>query len=171
MRKDQKKELIAEFHALFEDNNFVVTDFTGVKVNSINTLRHKLHAENVEYVVVKNTLAQIALKNCGLGDLSDRFSQNNGVAFVKGDPVKLAKVLKEYAKTEAKFKIKFGVLEKQYIDQSQVEALAELPDKNTLIAVFMGTLMAPLTNFVRMINQPLTSFACAVKQLAEKQEN
>lgn len=171
MKHEQKVVKIQDLKKLFADcESYFVTDFKGINVNSFNDLRKKLGQDNINYVVVKNTMARIALKEQGQNDVAVRLTENNAIAFIQDDPVKVARILKEYCKKEAKLKIKFGVLSHQCISDKQIVALADMPDKPTLIAQLCGLLNAPLVNFTRLINQPLTSFACAIKQLADKQE-
>ncbi|MBP7461380.1 MAG: 50S ribosomal protein L10 [Candidatus Delongbacteria bacterium] len=171
MKKEQKVVKIQDLKKLFDDcESYFVTDFKGISVNSFNDLRKKLVQDKINYVVVKNTLARIALKDKGRSDIAERLTENNAIAFIQDDPVKAARILKEYCKKEAKLQIKFGVLAQTSITDKQIVALADMPDKPALIGQLCGLLNAPLINFARLINQPLTSFACAMKQLADKQE-
>jgi large subunit ribosomal protein L10 len=172
MRREQKVERVEELKELFSKNEtFIVTTVTGITVNSVNSLRKKLHADDIRYVVVKNTLARLALKETGRETIADKMIGNNVIAFSGSDPVKAAKIFKDFSKQEKKFEVKFGVLDQDYLDNKQVEALADLPDHTTLIATFAMLLNTPLTNFARLLKEPVSGFARLLNQMAEKKEN
>ena len=172
MKQETKVIRLEQLRELFTTNEtFIVTDFKGISVNSINELRKKLNSDKISYLVVKNTLARKALAEAGKEEISAKLSGTNAIAFSGDDPVTAAKILKDFAKKEKKLDIKFGVLSTDYLDKNQVEELADMPDYPTLLAKFAMLLNTPVTNFARLMVEPVSGFARLIKQLSEKQEN
>jgi large subunit ribosomal protein L10 len=154
MLKRTDKEKVVE--QLTEDfrkaKSIVFTDFKGVKVNEAKVLRTKLRDSKVVYGVYKKTLIQIALNNAKIkGNIKD-YKGPVGLAVSYEDEVTPAKVIYEYTRESGKLNIVSGVLEDKYLEKKEIVALAKLPSKEELIAKVVGSIKAPISNFVGVLS-------------------
>ena len=129
----------------------VVTDFKGLTVEEVTALRVKLLEQGVDYQVVKNTLARIALTDGPHESIKDRFKEQCAVAFGYEDPVAAAKALIDYAKANKKFVVRFASLQGKVIDAEGIKSLSTLPSKPQLLAQVLGTMNAVPTNLVSVL--------------------
>lgn len=129
-----------------------LADFRGMNVDQATTLRNELRKASVEYKVFKNTLFDIAAKETESACLAPYLAGPTSVAISYDDPVNAAKVLSKFSK-EAKgaFTLKAGMLSGKLLDVTQIQALAELPSREVLIAKMLGSMQAPATNFVGVL--------------------
>lgn len=152
MQRAQKAEIIEALKEKADRASIaVVTDFKGLKVEELTILRSKLRESGVDYHVVKNTLARIAVTDGQHEVLKDSFKENCAVAFGYDDPVSCAKVLVEYAKGNKKFLLKTASLEGKLIDTQGLTDLSKLPSREELLAKTLGTMNAVPTNFVSLM--------------------
>jgi large subunit ribosomal protein L10 len=153
LTKSRKKEMLQELQSTISDSQgMVFTDFQGSGVSALQTLRTQLRVENARYKVVKKTLFNKALQNLGFEvSLAEQLPGNLGVVFA-GDPVFGAKVVNDFAKKAPKdtFTLLGGLLDGQYLVAEQVTTLAKLPAKEVLQAQVVGTLAAPMTQFLQV---------------------
>ncbi len=161
------KKNIAGVKALeekFKDKpNVVVTNYQGLTTPELNNLRAKLKPFNSEYSIVKNTLTSIALKNIGLEDFAKHFTGPTAVAFQKGDPISLSKVIVEFAKTSEKFKIIAAYLDGKILTDKELKILATLPSKEVLITKIAIMLNMPMQRMASVLNAPLQKLAGLIK--------
>lgn len=143
----------------------VVSDFKGMPVEEMTRLRVKVRESGGELLVVKNTLARIALTGSTHDIMKDTFHDNCVLAFGKDDPVAITKALADFAKTSKTLVLRNGSLEGKLLDASQLEALAKLPGKNELLAQTLGTLNAVPTNFVSLLANTIRGVLYALKAI------
>lgn len=171
MQRAQKNEIIEKLRAKADRAGIaVVTDFRGMTVEELTELRVKLRAAGIDYQVVKNTLARLAVKGGVHDALKDQLIENNAVAFGYDDPVTAAKVLVEYAKTSKKFAVKLASLSGKIIDAEGVTELSKLPSKPELLARTLGTMNAVPTNFVSLFANVVRGMLYALSAIKEKKE-
>ncbi|MFA5074383.1 MAG: 50S ribosomal protein L10 [Nitrospirota bacterium] len=169
MNKQKKKESIDELHEKFSRaTSAVITGYTGINVEQITDLRAKLRKSQVEYRVVKNTLARRAAEGTGLEPLKDHFVGPVGIALGYGDVVAPAKVLFDFSKTQSKLQLKVGVLDGKLLNQADVRALATLPSLNELRGKIVGLLQAPASRIVGVLAAPGGQIARVMKAKADK---
>ena len=169
MNKQEKKETIDELHEKFaRAKTAVITGYSGINVEQITELRSKLRKSQVEYRVVKNTLARKAAENTGLAPLKDYFVGPVGIALGYDDVVAPAKVLFEFNKTQAKLQLKVGVLDGKLLQQADIRALANLPSLNVLRGKIVGLLQAPATRIAGVLAAPGGQIARVLKAKADK---
>lgn len=138
----------------------VFVDYQGINVAEDTRLRNDLRAAGVEYTIVKNTLTRFAIKNVGFDALDPILNGTTSLAVsTTEDVIAPFRVINKYAKqfNGAKFKIKAGFMDGQVLSLAEVQALADLPSKEVLLAQVLGTLLAPIT-----------SLAIVIKAIAEK---
>ena len=171
MERSDKQAVIHDLHGkLSEANAFYLTDFTGMNVKQMTEFRSRLRKEGVEYVVVKNTLAQRALSDLELPDVAGFFSGPTGLV-ISRDPVTAARVLSDFAKEfDNKPAVKYGIVERKEVDADQVKKLASLPPKEVLLAQLAGGLNAPATRLAGGLQNILSGFIRAVDALRQQRE-
>lgn len=137
----------------------VLVDYKGITVAEDTALRAELRKNNVEYAVVKNTLLQFAVNNCGMNELDSLLNGATALAICHDDPVAPARVVNDFAKKiDGRFEIKGGFMDGKAMPLDEVLALANIPPLPILQAQVLGTMLAPISGL-----------ACVLKQIAEKQ--
>lgn len=172
MNKSQKTVIVDELHEkLAAADSFYLTDFTGMNVKQLTEFRSRLRQEGVDYVVVKNTLAQRALADLELPDIAHFFNGPTGVVIGRGDAVAAARVLTTFAREfDNKPAVKLGVVERKEIAPEKVKQLAELPPKEVLLARLAGDLQAPMARLAGGAYNLIAGFARAVDALRQERE-
>ena len=152
-------------------NAFYLTDFTGLTVKKVTDLRRRLRNAGVEYVVVKNTLAERALQGTDLPDVAEFFKGPTGVVIAPADPVASAKVLADFAKeNDNKPAIKAGIVERKAVTAAQIDALAKLPPREVLLAQLAGALEAPMAQLAYVMQAKLYEMAGLLEALREQKQ-
>lgn len=172
MNKESKQQLVTELHDKMQRAKAIfLADFRGMNVDKATTLRNELRKAAVEYRVVKNTLLDLASRDTDKESLAPHFAGPTAVAFTYDDPVAAAKVLSKFAKEQQNvFKLKAGVLSGKAISVADIQALADLPSREVLIAKLLGTMQAPTANFVGVLAAVPGSFVRVLNALKNKKE-
>ncbi|MCA1742771.1 MAG: 50S ribosomal protein L10 [Desulfovibrionales bacterium] len=148
----------------------VVTDFKGLSVEEMTELRSNLREQNVEYQVVKNTLARIALEESPHSAIKDKFKDCCAVAFGFDDPVVAAKVLVQFEKKSKKFQNRFASLDGRFLEAESLKELSELPGRDELLAKTLGTMNAVPTNFVCLFANVIRGMFNVLNGVKEQKE-
>jgi large subunit ribosomal protein L10 len=153
LNRDSKQEKVTEMHErLTRAKAVFLADFRGMTVDKATTLRNELRGASVEYRVFKNSLLDRAAQGTDMECLSPYLTGPTAIAISYDDPVSAAKVLSKFAKDpQGKFVLKVGVLSGKVLDIKQIQALAELPSREVLLAKMLGSMQAPATNFVGVL--------------------
>jgi large subunit ribosomal protein L10 len=172
MKRSDKDEFIGELQQKLEGASaFYLTDFTGLNVKQMTQFRARLRKQGVEYVVVKNTLAQRALQGLDVPDVAAFFTGPTGVVIGRDDAVAAAKALTDFAREFGdKPAVKVGVVERREVNADQVKKLAELPPREVLLAQLAGGLQAPMSRLAGGMSQLMAGFARAVDALRQQKE-
>jgi len=166
-----KEATVAELTKSFERSNAVLlTEYRGLSVAQLKQLRGDIR-EHAEYAVVKNTLTKIAAKAAGISELDDKLAGPSAIAFVHGDPVAVAKKLRDFARANPLLVVKGGYFDGKPLSASEVDQLAELESREVLLAKLAGAFKASLFGAAYMFNAPLAQAARAVDALRQKQES
>ena len=167
----EKKRVVKDIEQKLENANLVVfTDYRGINVAEMTELRNRLRLPGVEYKVLKNTMAEFALQNLGCQDVIPHIEGPNAVLFSTDDPVNPAKVIFQFIKEYKKLAVKVGILEGQMVSADKIKALAELPAKEVLLGQVVGTMQAPITSLVYVLNANLTGLVRVLDQIKGQQE-
>lgn len=159
MDRNEKAQQIAELKdKLQKSAAVVVCDFRGLPVPAVTSLREDFRKQQCEYKVYKNTLVKLAIAGTPMEKMGKYLEGPSAVVFSWDSPSAAAKVARDYAKSNEKFKIKGGFLE-GVLDEKGVIASADMPGKDELRATLLATLMAPATNVVRTLNAAAQNFA------------
>ena len=172
MNRSGKAVIIEAVKARADKASFaVITDFKGMTVEELTNLRVSLRNAGGEYLVVKNTLARIALTDGTHNAIKDNFHDNCGVAFGFDDPVAVAKALSDFAKQSKLFELRCASLDGKALDAAQIDALAKLPSREQLLGHLLGTMNAVPTNFVSLFANVLRGLLYALKGIEEQKAN
>ena len=129
----------------------VLVQYQGITVEDDTAMRKALREAGVHYSVVKNTLTGRACEMVGYGDMKQYLNGMTAIAISENDAVAPAKILKKFADKVESFKILAGYLDGAVIDEATVNALADIPSKETLIAKFLGSIQSPVYGFAYAI--------------------
>ena len=171
MLRAEKQQAIDEIKDRFGRMvSAVLVDYQGLDVASVTNLRDQLRAASVDYKVVKNTLARLALKDEPFApDLKEALIGMTAIAWSYEEPGAAAKVFKAFQKDNDSLKVKAGVIDGRVIDgDTVVNQLATMPGKDELRAKLLATFQAPAQQFVQQLNAPALNFAYLLKAKEEK---
>ena len=170
MPNKQKADQVAALTERFQHAASVaVTDYSGLTVEKATLLRKELRQKNVGYLVAKNTLLKIAAHQAGLKDIDSYLTGQTAIAFGTEDPGPMAKVLFDFGKTSQKPKIKAIFIEGRLYTGAEIERVAKLPSREQLLSQLVGNIIAPLQNFMFVLNAVTRDFVGTVEALKEKQ--
>ncbi|MCX5781079.1 MAG: 50S ribosomal protein L10 [Firmicutes bacterium] len=170
-RIEEKEQVVQEIKQKLEAATLVIcTDYRGINVEQVTELRNKLRLPGVEYRVLKNTMFRFALQQAGYENLATQISGPNAVIFSQEDPIGPAKIIFDFAKTNKQLEIKLGILDGQMISPEDIKNLAQLPSREALLAHVVGTMQAPISAFVRVLNANLTGLVRALDGIREQKE-
>jgi len=130
----------------------ILTDYKGLTVQELSELRKQLKGVSLEYKVVKNTLAKRAIEGTSVEAAKDVLNGPVGIAIGYDDPSFLAKKVLAFAKTNEKLKITGGVIEGNICSEKDIKTISELPPREILLAIFIGTLKSPLNRLAFAFN-------------------
>jgi large subunit ribosomal protein L10 len=169
MKRAEKEQLVAELKTKLESATALYyTDFTGLNVKRMTDLRRRLRKANVEYVVIKNTLALRAVNESGL--VGQALKGPTGLVVAK-DPVAAAKVITDFSKeNDKKLAVKGGVFEGKSIDSAQISKLASMPSREQMLSELGASMQAPMAMFAGAMNSLLQNFAGVVEALRVQKE-
>lgn len=171
VQRSEKEELIKELADKFSRANVAIAvEFSKLNVATVTRLRSKLREGNVEYKVLKNTLAKRAAAGTSLEQISGDFEGPVALCLSYGDVVAPAKILRDFIKDLDTVKVKSAVVEGKRTDAKGIEALANLPGLPELRAKILGVINLPASMLARTIAAPGTQLAMVVKAHSEKQQ-
>jgi large subunit ribosomal protein L10 len=151
-RADKELELEQLERAFKGSDSAILVDYKGLTVPQVTDLRRQIRGAKASYKVVKNTIAKRALKGTRFEVLEKYFEGTTAVAYTATDPVALAKTLTTFVRTAPTLTIKAAVVQGRAVEPAAVTDLANMPSKPELYARLLGTLQAPMVNFVRVLN-------------------
>jgi large subunit ribosomal protein L10 len=167
--RPEKVAVVTEVRERFEAADAaLLTEYRGMSVKALHELRKQLRPNGGEYKVYKNTLVRFAAHEVGAGDVESLLTGPTAIAFVKGDAAAVAKTLRDYAKTNPNLVLKGGLLGTKVLSASDVEALADLPSRDVLLAQLAGAFQAPLVKFAGLLQALPRNFAYGLKALIDK---
>lgn len=154
-----KATVVSALNSQLNASPFVfVTDYAGLDVIQFSELRTRLDKVGARVIVVKNSFLRLALKEAGLPDVGELRGQTAVVVGDK-DAAAAAKVLKTFTGEFKKLSVKTGVLDNLVVGPEQINAIADLPSREVLLATLLGVLQAPASKLVRLLNEPARQLA------------
>ena len=146
-----KKQVVADLVAQYKDAaTFVFASSRGLTVEQDTNLRNELRKNGVKFQVVKNTTLRLVFKELGIEGLDDMLKGPTAVAF-SDDVIAPAKVLSKFAEEYEPLEIKGGIVEGRFADKAEIDALAKVPDKETLYSQVVYGLLFPFTKLAMLV--------------------
>lgn len=167
--REEKKSISAEYlERLNRSPYFIVTDYTGLRVQHFSELRKRLNKAHAEIHVVKNNIFKIAAREAGIADLGATLSGPIAVVTGAQEISTAAKVIKTFASEFDRPKVRFGFLDSRHLNAAEVEAMADLPSLEVLRSGLLGLLQAPAGKLVRLLNEPAAQLARVLQAKADR---
>ena len=157
MSREKKVQIIEDLQEVFSKCNIgIFTDYRGLTTAQMTDLRRKLGESDIEYKVVKNTLARFAAERAGRNELGNLFEGPVAIAFGYGDMTKPAKVLTDYIRaSRSTLSVKGGFLTTKLLTVGDVETLSKLPPTEVLLAQVLGAMQSPFVSLVNLLATPV----------------
>ena len=170
LNRQEKAVVIEEVSAeVGRAQSIIVAEYRGLDVASVTVLRKTARESGVYLRVLKNTLVRRALTGTPFEGLS---AQLTGplIYGISADPVAAAKVLSDFAKSNDKLVITGGALPNSLLNQDGVKALATMPSREELLSKLLGTMQAPIAQFVRTLNEVPTKFVRGLAAVRDQKQ-
>ena len=154
---EAKKAIVAEMTEKLQNAaSGVLVDYKGITVAEDTALRAECRKNELDYAVVKNTLARFAINNCGLDEMDSVLNGTTSLATAENDPIAPFRILNDYSKKLGdRFNIKAAFMDGKVLSASEIAEMAELPSKDALYAKVLGTMIAPITGLAVCLGQIL----------------
>lgn len=170
--KADKQQLVADLAAQVKESDALfLTNYKGLTFTQLTAIRTEIKESGSDFKVVKNTLLKIALNNNGIDSMDSYLVEPTACAIVTGDVAAAAKAIKKYAKTFDKLEIKAGYLDGNVLTANDVNVLADLPSREELLAKLLGSMNAPVSNFVNLLANIPRGLLNVLTAVKDKKEN
>lgn len=170
MVQAKKTHAVADFVERVRNSRIAIAaKFKGINAEQAADLRKRLREQRVQIKVFKNTLVRRALNELGLSEAGAFLEGPIAWAFSE-DPLGSAKLLQGYAKEVDKVSLNGGILEGRVVTKAQLETLASLPPRETLLAQLIGTIAMPLRTVLGVLNAPARNLATVLDQIGKQKE-
>ncbi|NYT26345.1 50S ribosomal protein L10 [Alcaligenaceae bacterium] len=170
LNRQEKAVVIEEVSAeVAKAQSVIIAEYRGLDVASVTVLRKTARESGVYLRVLKNTLVRRAVAGTPFEGLSSQLTGPLMYA-ISTDPVTAAKVLSEFAKSNDKLVIKGGAMPNSLLDVDGVKALATMPSREELLSKLLGTMQAPIAQFVRTLNEVPTKFVRGLAAVRDQKE-
>lgn len=173
MNRTEKETFVVDFRDKIEQAPVIyLTDFTGLDVKAMTSLRQNLRASGVEYLVVKNRLVKRALEGLEVPDISDALLGPTGVVLGYEGVVEPAKIISDFAKEhDGKPVFKLGILDNKVVSVEEIARLAKLPPREQLLAELAGALEAPMAAMASALESKLQEMSGLLDALKQQKES
>ena len=167
--RPEKVAVVTEVRERFEAADAaLLTEYRGLNVKALADLRRQLRPSGGEYKVYKNTLVRFAARDLGADELESLLVGPTAITFVRGDAAAAAKTLRDYARTNQNLVVKGGLLGGKVLSAGEVQALADLPSREVLLAQVAGAFQAPLVKLAGLLQALPRNFAYGLKALIDQ---
>lgn len=169
-----KVKVVGKMEEVFQRSSAaIMTEYRGLTVAEVSTLRNRLRAVGGEYHVVKNTLFRRAMGDRLTPELQELLAGPTAIAFAGEDVISTSKALLTYMKELRKpdLVLKGGYVEGRILSPDQITALSKLPSRDVIRAQAVGTIQAPLNNFAGTLNGVMSEFVRTLQAAADKRES
>ncbi len=169
-REEKSQEVSELSEQIGKASNAFLIDFKGITVPQVTELRKQVRQTNSGYVVVKNTLALIALKDSPIISMKEKFIGPTAIAFNSTDAVVLAKALTKFAKDVPAVQFKGALLNGQVVPASEIQNIANLPSREELVAKLLFLLQSPIRGLVTVLQANIRNLTVVLDQIAKQKE-
>ena len=151
--QQEKREVVAQIKQTIENSHsFVIIDYKGLTVAQDTEFRQEFRKNDVEYKVLKNTLVRKALNELGYTEFDEALNGPSAFAFGTADAIAPAKVASEGVKKYGKMQVKCGMFDKKFADAATCDAMAKVPNRETLLAMLVSVMSAPMRGLAVALN-------------------
>ncbi len=164
-----KEKKVAELRERFErSRGAILSDYRGLTVSEITQLRRVLKANQSEMQVVKNSLVRRAVRETTFADLESDFDGPTAVTFCEGEITDSAKELSKFAGAHPALEIRCGIFEGKKLAAPDLDRIAKLPPRETLLGQLLGNMQAPVSGLVRTLQGVLTNFVMTLSAIRDQ---
>ncbi|MCQ3974706.1 MAG: 50S ribosomal protein L10 [Anaerolineae bacterium] len=168
--REKKEELLKGYlQELNLSEAVIITGYRGLKVSQVEQLRKKVREAEGSFAIVKNTLAERALKEAGIAFDADMLTGPIGIGFCHSNVGGVAKAITDFAKQNELLTIRGGMLGNRVIDEAGVKNLATLPSLDVLRAQLLGLINAPASQLAGVVAGGVRQLVNVFNAYAEKE--
>ena len=169
MKREEKEQLVQVLHDELDKSQAIfVTDYMGMNVERITKLRRDISGAGGSYQVVKNTLLRRASEGTPVTGIGQFFTGPTAIAIAHSDAVAVAKALVNFAKDNEQLEIQGGILGERPMTAADIQELAKMPPREVLLARMLGSLNAPVSNFVGVLAAIVSQLVYVLKAIENK---
>jgi large subunit ribosomal protein L10 len=169
--KTCKEQMIKELSAtLKEGKSIFVTDCAGLSVSELSKLRSSLKTSKVKYLIVKNSMGKLALKNMKGDAMIPMVEGTTGLAVGGPDPIAASKTLVKFSKDSGKLKIKGAMLDGKVLSEGEIKEISLLPSREVLLARAFGAMKAPISGFATVLKGTINKVVYAIEAIRKKKD-
>jgi len=169
LKREEKEQLVQVLHDELDKSQAVfVTDYMGLNVERITKLRRDISGAGGSYQVVKNTLLRRASEGTPVTGIGQFFTGPTAIAIAHSDAVAVAKALVNFAKDNEQLEIQGGILGERPMTAADIQELAKMPPREVLLARMLGSLNAPVSNFVGVLAAIVSQLVYVLKAIENK---
>jgi len=151
---NQKKEEVKQLAEKMKEAKLILfTDYRGINVEDVTSLRANLRGSKSEYKVIKNNITRRALAECGIEGLDEKLVGPTAVILNNEDYLEPAKAIYNFSKDNDFYKIKGGVIEGKVMTAEEIITLAKLPSRETLLSMLAGALLGNISKLAVALDQ------------------
>ncbi|MEM7396672.1 MAG: 50S ribosomal protein L10 [Verrucomicrobiota bacterium] len=170
--RPEKSAIVNEIRGQLEKSLFIIlTDYTGMDVVKAGEIREQLRPANAEFHIVKNTMLANATRDLPFDGVGDDLTGPTAMICGDGDVVETAKIIKDFVDNNEIPTIKLGAMDGVVLSADDVNKLASLPSRPQLLGQVVGTIAAPMSGMVGVLNQKLASLVYVLKAVQDKKES
>ncbi|MBI4845730.1 MAG: 50S ribosomal protein L10 [Candidatus Omnitrophica bacterium] len=167
----EKNYMVKQINQHLKDaSGLIVANFENLKAVEINALRRKLEKNSSRLFLTKNTLLRRVFSEFKCEEISKYLQGKSGVAICRKDPVSVAKTLFDFSKEHETFKVRGGVVDGEFINESKTKELSELPSKDILRATVLMRMKSPISGLVNVLNGSIRGLVVALNQINKQKE-
>lgn len=166
-RADKVAE-VAELKAILESGTVILTDYQGLDVKGVSSVRKKLREAGSSYRVVKNSLFELAAVGLPAEKLTEGLVGPTAMVYTADDPVAAAKALQEFSKGAYIVRVKAGVVDGHLMSDAQIGELAKIPAMPVLYGMVVGGLQSPITGLVGTMQQMISQLVFTLQGVADQ---
>ena len=172
MPNAQKLEEVARIKELFVGHNaYFITDYQGLNVAEMTTLRKSLREQNIKFIIAKNTLVKVASEQAGVTGIQEHLIGPTAIAFTKEDAAVAAKILHDSFRERELPRMKVFVVEEEVFPGDDIQRLADLPTKDELLGMIASAIEAPVKNVAVLVDAFFQGLLGVIEALAEKKKS
>jgi large subunit ribosomal protein L10 len=170
--RSERTKTIEVLEKEFKDaKGIYLTDINRIDVENITKLRNEIRKKGMKYMVVKNTLAKIALERCGKKELAPYLKGQIGVVVAQNESMGPAKIIKDFQKgNKDRLEVRIAYVDGTMFSGKDTSRLADIPSRDVLLSQLLAVIQAPMAKFAGTLNSILTTFAQTVEAVRAKKE-